>query len=145
MTKQIFLLSILILIVNYSFSQYTPKKKDIKDNTIQAMTIWKSKYTYQSGQAKETKYKDSYTRYDRQGEIIEEVEYNPDGTIKNKIIYKNDSNGNKIEEIIYNSDGTTIKEKQTFKYNAEGMRIEKKVFSGDGKLLQLIKYEYTYY
>lgn len=127
------------------FSQYIPKKKDIKDNNIQSITTWDYKYTYDNkGQAKETKYKSSYTKYYKNGEILEETEYEPDGTIKNKKTYKYNSSGNKIEEITYNSDGS-IAQKETYKYNADGMRVEKRVLSPNDRLESGRKYEHTYY
>ncbi len=56
--------------------------------------------------------------------------------------YKYDRNGNKIEEICFNSDGSLLSECR-YKYDEYGNVIEECVFGGEGELSRKHVYEYS--
>jgi len=152
-----------IFVIIYTLSIRAQSKKDIRNNKISSITSITS--TYENG--KEVNYKDSYIAYDKNGNIIEEIEYFINGSIKSKKTYKYNSDKNKIEEIeydsktkntikiifLYNSDGNKISEvmydmneklirKVIFVYDKNGLRIEKKTFDVNNKLISVKKYNY---
>ena len=59
-----------------------------------------------------------FTIYDKKGNIIEENDYDSDGSLNSKTTYKYDEKGNKIEENDYDSDGR-LDSKTTYKYKYE--------------------------
>ena len=92
------IISALILIspcVNYSFAQ---GKKDIKKTKMKSMTEFVT--TTENG--KENTYKAYYVAFNKNSEIVEETEYNNNGSIKKGETTKYDLNNNKIEETHFN-------------------------------------------
>ena len=56
--------------------------------------------------------------FNESGDVTERVQYNSDGSLRNKKICKYDTKGNKTEEARYASDG--LKHKLTYKYDSQG-------------------------
>ena len=84
-----------------------------------------------------------FTIYDKKGNIIEENDYDSDGSLNSKTTYKYDEKGNKIEENDYDSDGR-LDSKTTYKYDEKGNTIEKNYYSySDGRLDSKITYKYN--
>ena len=82
-----------------------------------------------------------FTIYDKKGNIIEENDYDSDGSLNSKTTYKYDEKGNKIEENDYDSDGR-LSYKYTYKYDEKGNIIEENHYDSDGRLRS--KYTYKY-
>ncbi len=61
-------------------------------------------------------------KYNEKGNLIENNDYNSDGSLYEKYIYKYDSKGNLIEINSYKSDGS-LREKNTYKYDSKGNKI----------------------
>lgn len=79
-------------------------------------------------------YRISY-KYDNTGNILEETFYNSASNVwARRETYKYDNKNNKIEWIDYLSDGT-ISLRSTHKYNEGGNEIEQNRYSSDGSLL----------
>ncbi|MDP1745139.1 MAG: hypothetical protein Q8L90_06160 [Bacteroidota bacterium] len=104
------IISALILIspcVNYSFAQ---GKKDIKKTKMKSMT----EFVTITENGKENTYKAYYVAFNKNSEIVEETEYNNNGSIKKGETTKYDLNNNKIEETHFEQ-----KEKKNPKNNSE--------------------------
>lgn len=126
-----FKISLLILYIILSKTLNAQSKKDIRNNKIQTSTSIIT--TFDNGN--EVSYKDNYTVYDKNGNIIEETEYFSNGTIKLKKSYKYNSDKNKTEETEY--DGKTKNTIKTiFSYNSNGYKISEVVYDGNGKFLR---------
>jgi antitoxin component YwqK of YwqJK toxin-antitoxin module len=67
------------------------------------------------------------------GLITESVEYNPNGEITNKTIFKYDNYGNWIEVVFYDESGK-IKSKRTRKFNDRNEEIEQISYNKDGEI-----------
>ena len=123
---------ILILFAFSAFSQRYDQKKDkerIIRNKIKSQIQWE--HDYVSGKVKQTGYKSIYIKYDKKGNIIEEIHYKFNGTISRVLTYKYDNKGNKIEYINYQGgDRKKILYKQSIKYDLKGNKLEEAGFDG---------------
>ncbi|MCE3225845.1 MAG: hypothetical protein K0S32_396 [Bacteroidetes bacterium] len=119
-----------LFLVNVSFGQ---KKKEIKKYGVRAIVVTE---THGSKTVN-----DSKTTYDGNGEVIEEVNYDKEGTIKSTVKYKNNKDGDVVEEAEYDEKGA-LKEKRQYKYNGLGEKVEELVTDKDNKVLK--KSVYTY-
>jgi hypothetical protein len=120
---------ILFLLVATSIAAQS--KKDIRENKIVSET---STITVtESG--KESTYKDSYTVYDKIGNVTEQTEYNKDGTIKRKETNKFNANKDKTEEVVFDGKDKTT-HKTTFFYNSGGQKIGEIEYDGSGNILK---------
>lgn len=140
-------------------------KKTIRKNNIKGMTEVIT--DYENG--RENTHNDVAKKFDKEGETIQEINYDKNGVLKEKILTKNNKEGDKIEEIIfdangkqssrftykYNSDGEKIEEvkydaknslqsKSVYGINKNGLKTEKKTYDSKGKLIQTKKYVYEY-
>ncbi|MBN4049714.1 hypothetical protein JYT36_00640 [Bacteroidales bacterium AH-315-N07] len=131
------LFGLLLTIPSLSYSQ---SKKKIKKNQVKSRTEWETSYT----RGKETKYKSTFRKFDKNGNMIEDILYNPKGNIKRKETFKYDGKDNKIEEIRYNPDGT-VKRKITFKYDDKGLRIGRTIYDAKDQIKSKEKRQYQYY
>lgn len=153
--KNILIPTLFILLINNSSAQ---SKKDIRKYNIKVEIE-----TIQEGNAT---YKSEQTIYDNNGNEIEWIKYNKDGSIKRKRIFKYDKKNNLIEEqeyegtqlvkkIVYtynNFDEKTsvitydnnnqILKKEIYTYNNKGLKAEKKVYDKNDKLIATHTYQY---
>lgn len=137
------------------------KKKEIKKNKIRAMAVY-------SSDAGGKEFREFYTKYDANGNVIEEGEFKNDGSILRKEVNKYDKNNDQIEHIVYA--GPSIKKKVTSSYNAmgdkvteidyddkgnvirksvytydkRGLKQEKKVYDGKGNLIVMKRFNYEF-
>lgn len=157
----------IILILTSLFfltSGYCQSKKDIRNAKVATETTT----TTITDNGKEITYKDSYTVFDKNGNVNEQTEYNKDGTIKRKESNKYNASNDKIEEKIfdakdkstkkttftydvnknktgeteYDENGTVIRQ-VIYSYNNKGLKTEKKTYDGKKKLISTKKYTYT--
>ena len=84
---------------------------------------------------------DGYVLYNDEGNIIEQNEYNSDGSLSFKHTYTYDNKGNMIEQNRYNSDGSLSK-KYTSTYDNKGNVIEENEYDSDGHLASRWTYIY---
>ncbi len=145
-------------LVNVGFAQ---SKKDIRKNSVKTLT--ETVTIFENG--KETTITDSFKKFDKNGETIEEINYDKNGKIKSKTIakYKDED---KIEETIFDGNGKQVS-REVYKYdvdsekieewhydssnqlssksfyvNKRGLKIERKTYDTKGKLIQVKKYGY---
>lgn len=131
--KLIYILLLLLISVSVS----AQKKDPIKDNKVRSVTEYK-----QDVEKNGSKLKESYTLYDNNGSILEEIEYDSEGKIKKHFKYQYDANGNKIKEIELTPAGKISKTTE-YKYTGN-LRTEKNVYDSSGKLKSKRTYQYEY-
>lgn len=119
--------------------------KKVKNFRIKSTTEW---VTLNNGEDKSEARKDTYTAFDKDGNTIEKIEYNKDGSIKKRETAKYDAKGNILEESSFesksdkeNKDSNT--KKVIYKYNAANDKTEESVFDGDGKLVRRTVFTYN--
>jgi uncharacterized lipoprotein NlpE involved in copper resistance len=127
---------------NVSLAQSSKKVKNFR---IKSTTEW---VTFFNGDEKSEPKKDTYTAFDKEGNTIEKIEYNKDGSIKKRETAVYDSKGNLIEETKFESksdkeskDNST--KKVTYKYNASNDKIEEVFMDADGIITKKIVYTYN--
>lgn len=85
------------------------------------------------------KYKVLEVKYDQNGNIIEEIEYD-NGKVSDKFEYTYDKDGKKISALKTESDGK--QERFEYKYDDKNRRIEKSEYSMKGRLKKRKTYIY---
>lgn len=140
-------------------------KKIIRKNNVKGITEVIT--DYENG--KESTHNDVVKKFDKNGETIQEINYDKNGILKEKILTKNNKDGDKVEETTfdannkqssrstfkYNSDGEKIEEakydaknnlqsKSVYSINKNGLKTDKKTYDAKGKLIQTKKYIYEY-
>lgn len=158
----IFLLLNVFLLLNFQ-SAFSQKKKSIKKLNLKSVT--ESVISVEEGKSKTLK--DSYTGFDKNGNVLSEIKYNADGSIRKKTMNKYDEEGNKTEEAEYNGSGKLISKivntynakgdkstemeydvnnvllkKSLFSYDSRELKTEKKIYNGSNVLIKTHKYSY---
>ncbi|MDI9857620.1 hypothetical protein [Flectobacillus roseus] len=156
---------IAILLLATSYLSYGQSKKEVKKNKIKTVT---EQITESIG-GKEVTRNDGYKKFNKQGEVIEEAEYDKSGKLKRKVLSKYNEFDDKIEEVIVDGNNHQI-EREVYKYdsfkeksevlhynehneldcrsvysiNGNGLKTEKKTYDAKGKLIQVKKYTYGF-
>lgn len=115
-----------------AFSQEKNNKK------IKSLTVIEERHTDNTV----TTLKESETKYDERGNIIEIIEYK-DGKVDTHFKYEYDSENNKIREIEYDKKGAVDKISE-YKYK-DGLRVEKCVYDAQKNLKLKKTYQYILY
>lgn len=145
-----------LLLTGICFGQ---KRKDIKKAGIRtitttevhgAKTLNDSKETYDAngnkieeinydkeGTLKGTK----KTKYNKDGDVIEETEYDDKNNIKETVYTKYNALGEKTEEQYVDKDKKQFK-KYVYSYDAKGFKTERKHYDGNNALISTKKYVY---
>src|SRR6267154_2186888 len=92
----------LLALLSFSLVTSAQSKKEIKKFKIKSVTV---SSTDVNSEGNEKTRNDSYQKFDSNGEVIEDVEYNKDGTFKKKETKKFNKNSDPVEEIIYDEKG----------------------------------------
>jgi hypothetical protein len=81
----------------------------------------------------------------KKGDRIEEIHYNPDGSLGEKFTFKYDDKGNQIEKSWYNSkcNNGSLYFKFTYKYDNKENQIEENCYYPDGNLFDKWFYKYN--
>lgn len=131
--KHLIIISILLSI---NFVSNAQKKALLKDNEIKSITVYESK-----NGSNEDETIESFTLFDKKGNVIEEKEYSSDGKFKKHFIYEYDENSNKIKEIETDEDGKLL---QTIIYKYDGdLKTEKIVYDNKNKIIHKKRYLYS--
>lgn len=128
-------LTILLLVIVPSVN--AQKKSSIKEKNIRAITEYK-----QDIEKKGPKLKETYTLYDSNGNVLEEIEYDSGGKVKLHMKYQYDADDNKIKETELDPQGKIIRVTE-FKYNSD-LKTEKNIYDSSGKLKTKRTYQYEY-
>lgn len=160
MNKKISQILLLMLIVSSTI--FAQSKKDIKKNKVKSLT--ETIISYENG--KEIIHNDLIRKFDKNGQVIEETNFDKNGKIKTKTISKFNNLEDKVEETVLDGNNRQIS-REVYKYDAEdekseewhyneknefesksvyvvknGLKIERKTYDSKGKLIQLKKYIY---
>ncbi len=129
---------ILFLIGSVSFAQ-TLSKKEIKELGLSSIAEYET--DLRDRRAKEQL--ESFTRYNKDGEVIEIKEIDNTGLVILHEKYEYDSEGRKIVEERYNPDGT-LNRKHVYSWKGK-LRTERKTYDAKGKLIIEKRYVYEYH
>jgi hypothetical protein len=144
MITRFIMTNILVLLSICAFAQ---SKKQIKALKIKSTT--ENVTVYEGGTEKAT-WKSSYQAFDKEGNTIEEITYNRDGSVQRKETAKY-SGKNKVEETTLdngkkddgdNDSGRKYK-KVTYKYNGNGDKTEEVLYDEKGVVIKKITYAYN--
>jgi hypothetical protein len=154
---------LIILFVSITNLGFTQSKKEIKKYDIVAVTETITEVV----DGKEITRNDSYKKFDKDGNVLEEVNYDKYGKLQERIVriydrfdnktqeitfdatnrqikretYKYDEMGDKNEEVEYNAKNLVVS-RSVFITDRRGLKSEKKVYDSKGKLIQTKKYRY---
>jgi hypothetical protein len=120
-------------------SLYGQKKKSIQQHRLKAITVYNQDFVDGKGKP----IKESFTKYDELGNVIEEIEYDDKGEEKKHVVYEYDDEYNRIKETYLNPKGAKEKIIE-FKYQ-DGLKTEKIVYLPNGKIKSKKKYVYDYH
>lgn len=133
----VFLFSFFILNSGYA------QKKKLKQGNIKKLTVVQKKG------GNENLLKQSEEVFDANGNTLEELEYNNDGTLDGKLVFKYDAFSNLLEKEVFSRDkksnavDLSLKEKRKYLYNGFNELSEEQVYDGKGKLEKKYVYEYN--
>ena len=135
MKKGILALGIVLLSTGLSLGQ---SKKEIRKFKIRSA----STTITETVNGKETTRNDSYEKYDAEGNVIEEVAYNKDGSTEKKITRKFNKAGDITEESKFNGKGE-LQSRTVTVYNDSGNKTSEQTFDGNGKMTEWLKFGYN--
>jgi hypothetical protein len=127
---------IFLLIAVCSTSIYAQKKKSAARNKLKSLVVYEQKFDKVNAKAT----KDSETKFNVQGNISEEIEYDNNKVVKH-LKYEYDDNDNKTKETELDASGKTTKVTE-FKYDDDGHKIKETEQNAAGKTLKKIEYKY---
>lgn len=90
-----------------------------------------------------SKFLETLEKFDKEGNLIEEIKYNPDRSIKKHTKYTYNNNNDKLTEIEYDDSGKIISRKE---YEYEGsLRTSRKEYDEKGRLKswKIYKFEFA--
>lgn len=134
--KHLILLSLLIM----HFFALGQSKKEIIKYQLKSKTEHKADYKDGNGKM----LLDEVHVYDKRGNVIQEINYDADGKLKEEIKYFFNSENLLEREEYYNSKGKLTR-KIIYTYNEKGFKTTKKEFNDKDKLLIEKTYTYEYY
>jgi len=120
-----------LLIFGNSFSQSVfekYEKKNIQNNRVRSKTQFVHEYS--NGKFSASGYMSFVTKYDKSGNILEEISYRASGQISYKRNYEYDSKGNLIEYQNFDGSRNKITYKKLIKYNETGGKMIEAGFDG---------------
>jgi len=132
--KRIIVLIVAIICTISLFGQ----KKSIVGNKVKTMVVYGQKIE----KGKTINVKESESKYNADGYLIEEIEYK-DCKLDKRTTYEYDENKNRIKETEYSSSGDVNKIIE-YKYKGD-LKVEKYVYKADGKLKSKKIYQYENY
>ena len=130
----VFIIFFTLLSVN-SFSQ---SKKEVKKFKIKSSTT----VVTESLEGKEKTRTDSYQKFDNSGNVLEEIEYNKDGSFKKKETHKYNRNNDNTEDVIFDEKGN-VQKKTITEYNMNKDKTHESVYDGSGKLIEKTQHGYN--
>lgn len=111
-------------------------------NKIKQTTQWIHKY--KQGKPDPKGYKATETKYDKNGNPIEVINYRSNGEVSSRLLYKYDKNNNRTEYLKIekmNKPQPEVTFKQVFNYDAQGKKVLEVGFDGTAAY----KIDYTYH
>lgn len=98
------------------------------------------RYNYRFGKLEKNGVQESTVRFDDKGKMIREILYNPsDGKVSSTKNFRYDKNGNLIEEVVKKNDATL---KTVHRYNSRNNKIETVIYKAEGTVERKISFVY---
>ena len=119
--KNYLIIPLLILSVGFCQQKKTDKPNPMKGIKTQTVIV----YVY------ENLIRKNISKYDSNGNKVEDSSYDSEGSLNWKHVKKYDSNGNMVEELSYYSDGKRNK-KSIWKYDSNGNVVEGSGYDSEG-------------
>lgn len=127
----------ILLSLSAAFNCYSQSKKDIRKNKVASQKV----VIVTVVEGKESMMDESFERYDSEGNVLEEIDYD-EGKMKSRVVAAYSKSGEKTEEQVYSADNS-LKKKKTWQYDVNGNQIEESRFDGSGKLVEREQWEYN--
>jgi hypothetical protein len=137
---------VLILILLSAFIKVTGQDNfDAKDRERISRNKVKKQiqlsYDYDKGKPGAKGYKSAATTYDKNGNIIEVINYKANGDITSVLSYTYDAKGNKTSYSRYKGNKAELTYNQNIRYDARGNKIVESGFDGVSKFLNNFTYD----
>jgi antitoxin component YwqK of YwqJK toxin-antitoxin module len=129
-------LSLLILILAGCMIINAQSGKEIKKMQIITKETWNNTDS-------KSKFLETVEKFDEEGNLIEEIKYNPGKSIRKQTKWTYNENNDKLTETEYDSSGKVTSRKE---YTYEGsLRTSRKEYDEKGKLVswEIYKFEYA--
>jgi antitoxin component YwqK of YwqJK toxin-antitoxin module len=105
-------------------------KKEIKQYDIATTAEAITEYV----DGREITRNEAYKKYDKQGNVIEEVDYDKGGRVKERVVRKFNPAGDKTEETTYDATGQLLK-RETYRYDDSGLKLEELMYDSQNMLV----------
>jgi antitoxin component YwqK of YwqJK toxin-antitoxin module len=137
--KRVYPAFILILLFHLVISGILAQDNKAVSNNLKKMTVYEQKA--EKGVMGNSQI-ESMVRYDKSGNVIEEIEYKQ-GKIDKHFLYKYDASNHKIEETELDPSGKKIR-LTIYTYNKD-LKSEKAVYDANNQLISKKTYKYETY
>jgi hypothetical protein len=133
------------------------ERQRIAESKIKKSIQWTHRFTQDKPNPKG--HKTTETTYDKNGNVIEVVNYRSDGDISSRLLYKYNNQNQRIEYLMYQKEKEAkelkLSYKQSFHYNESGSKTHEVVFDGiagyrityaynpDGSNKEIVKFSST--
>ena len=110
-----------------------------KSNTVRTEYVTK----YDKKLKKQITHKESVQKYNENGDVAEEWNYNKDGEVNKHVKYFYNAEGKKLKEVHYNNKNQATKVAE-FSYDEQGRKVEEKHYDTDSpKDITVHRFEYA--
>lgn len=116
-----------------AFSSADAQKKTIDGKKIKEVKEWK----IDSGKRTLSE----VSKYDANGEKVEEIKYSSNGSQKERFVYEYNANGKCVSEIKYD-EFNKLEKKTVIEYNSFGKRSKETTYDAKGKVKSVKEVEY---
>jgi hypothetical protein len=130
MQAQMMKILMIITIILWKNTVFGQSKKEIRKAGVKSLTEVIT--DIQNG--KEIVHKDVIRKFDKNGETIDETEFDKTGKIRKRSLTKYNNLNDKIEEIVLDEKGKQI-ERTFFRYDSKGEKSEEYLFNEKNELL----------
>lgn len=138
MKKSIICRLLLFVVAIFVSTALLAQKNEAKPK-VKSITVMEENYEDDKAG---TQQKESFTRFDLQGNIVELIEYDKEGKEKQHVLYEYNKEGHKTKETLLKANGNKDKVEEFIYQN--GLRTEKIVYYGNGKIKSKKKYIYVF-
>jgi serralysin len=114
-------------------------RERISRNKVKKQLQWS--YDYEKGKPGTKSYKSAATTYDKNGNIIEVINYKSNGEITSVLTYTYDAKGSKTSYSRFKGNKAELTYNQNIRYDAKGNKILESGFDGVSKFLNTFTYD----
>ncbi len=104
-------------------------------------SITQSNFQYKGGEPAEQGYKNSYKKYDQEGNLTEEIKYKRDGEVFLMMSYKYDDRGNQVGYVRYDGRNKKVTYKKACRFNDDNNLLKEAGFDGASQYKNVYDYD----